>query len=84
MKRLDGFVKDLKDNTGEDLICTLMLDEIYIKKEVYWDQSKFEYAGYPTYESVTQKDAKKSKKKSEWTRKDKRTKKLRRDGEQQQ
>lgn len=51
MKRLARFVKDLKDSTGEQLICTLMLDEMHIRKQVYWDQNKFEYTGYPTYPS---------------------------------
>lgn len=51
MKRLVGFVNDLKDSKGEELICTLMFDEMFIKKQVYWDQSKFEYVGYPTYKS---------------------------------
>lgn len=32
MKRLSGFAQDLKKSTGERLICTLMLDEMYIKK----------------------------------------------------
>ena len=51
MKRLTGFVKDLKDTSGEQLICTVILDEMYIKKELYWDFNKFEYGGYPTYEN---------------------------------
>lgn len=51
MNRLRGFVKDLKGATGEELICTFILDEMYVKKQVYWDQNKFEYAGYPTYGS---------------------------------
>lgn len=49
MKRLRCFVNDLKKSTGEQLICTLMLDEMYIRKQIYWDQSRYEYTGYPTY-----------------------------------
>lgn len=49
MERLNGFVTELKQSTGEQLICTLMFDEMYIKKQVYWDQSKFKYGGYPTF-----------------------------------
>lgn len=51
LRRLAGFVKELKNSTGEDLICSLIFDEMHIKKQVYWDQSKFEYTGYPTYPS---------------------------------
>lgn len=47
MKRLTGFVDDLKNNTGEPLICALLFDEMYIMKQIYWDSNKFEYAGYP-------------------------------------
>lgn len=49
MERLARFVNDLKKSTGEPLICTLMFDEMYIRKQVFWDQSKFAYVGYPTY-----------------------------------
>lgn len=52
MKRLTGFVNDLREKSGEPLICALLLDEMYIKKQVYWDQNKFEYVGYPTYGNV--------------------------------
>lgn len=50
MKRLARFVDELNAATGENLICTLMFDEMYIRKQVYWDQCKFQYAGYPTFE----------------------------------
>lgn len=53
MKRLSAFVKELKDSTGEDFICTLIFDEMFIKKQVYWDQSKFKYVGYPTFGNNT-------------------------------
>lgn len=56
MKRLAGFVNELKESTGEKLICTLMFDEMYIKKQVYWDPSKFEYVGYPTFECIKPQD----------------------------
>lgn len=51
-KRLAGFVKELQDETGEQLICSVILDEMYIRKQLYWDQSKYEFAGFPTYEYV--------------------------------
>lgn len=41
---------ELKKSTGEEQICTLIFDEMYIKKQVYWDQYKFQYVGYPTFE----------------------------------
>lgn len=49
MKRLSGFVEELKNTTGEQLVCSLLLDEMYIRKQLYWDSSKYEYAGFPTY-----------------------------------
>lgn len=56
MRRLAASVKDLKESTGEDLICTGMLDEMFIMKEIYWDQKNFKYAGYPTYPNNTCKE----------------------------
>lgn len=47
LKRLKHFVDDLP--TGEKLICTLMLDEMYIRKQLYYDQHSYQYLGYPTY-----------------------------------
>lgn len=46
MKRLRDLVNDLK---GEPLVCSLIFDEIYIRKQIFWDTSKSEYAGYTTY-----------------------------------
>lgn len=49
LHRLANFAKDLKDSTGEHPICSLIFDEIYIRKQTYWDQHLLQYVGYPTY-----------------------------------
>lgn len=48
LQRLKKFVDDLQEK-GEELICTLTLDEMYIRKQLYYDQHSFQYVGYPTY-----------------------------------
>lgn len=48
MKRLKTFVDELKQK-GENLTCALMVDEMYIRKQVYYDVHSYEYIGYPTY-----------------------------------
>lgn len=52
LKRLSGFVEDLKNATGEDLITSILIDDMFIMKQIYWDHSKYTYAGFPTYESI--------------------------------
>lgn len=46
MQRLQKFVKDLG---GKPLLCALIFDEIYIRKQVYYDAGKRAYGGYITY-----------------------------------
>lgn len=46
MKRLKGFVQDLK---GEPLVCGLIFDEISIRQQIYFDESKMDYVGGTTY-----------------------------------
>lgn len=48
LKRLNNFTNDLKSK-GEELICSLILDEMYIRKQLYFDQNRHQYMGYPTY-----------------------------------
>lgn len=48
LERLKTFVHELNNN-GESLACALILDEMYIRKQVYWDQTMYQYVGYPTY-----------------------------------
>lgn len=46
LKRLKGFVDDLN---GEQLLCALIFDEMYLRQQVFWDENKFEYAGFTSY-----------------------------------
>lgn len=46
--RLKDFVRNLNEK-GEKLICSLLLDEVYIRKQLYYDQHSYQYIGYPTY-----------------------------------
>lgn len=48
LERLKNFVDEL-ESKGETLICSLIMDEMYIRKQVYWDQTMYQYIGYPTY-----------------------------------
>lgn len=48
LQRLKRFADDLNQK-GETLICSLILDEMYIRKQLYWDQTMYQYIGYPTY-----------------------------------
>lgn len=52
----------MKDSNEGEL--TLMFDEMYIKKQVFWDQSKYKYVGYPTFKSIEAKEGVKPKKRS--------------------
>lgn len=46
---LDRLTKFVEELNGEKLICSLIFDEMYIRKQVYWDPNKYDYVGYPTY-----------------------------------
>lgn len=48
LNRLKEFVDEL-DKKGEKVICSLIFDEMYIRKQVYYDQHTYQYVGYPTY-----------------------------------
>lgn len=52
LKRLKDFVDDA-NGKGEKVICCLMLDEMYIRKQLYYDQHSFEYIGYPTFPPIS-------------------------------
>lgn len=50
-KRLKDFVDELRKK-GESLttlLCSLILDEMYMRKKVYFDPNSFDYIGYPTF-----------------------------------
>lgn len=46
LNKLRGIAKDL---VGDMLLCSLLLDEIHIHKQVYFDNHKGEYVGYISY-----------------------------------
>lgn len=56
LKRLTGFVQELYDKTGEPLISSILIDEMFIKKELYWEQHKYDYGGLITYGSFDTND----------------------------
>lgn len=48
LKRLKEFVDEL-GKKGETVTCSLIFDEMYIRKQVYYDPNSYQYVGYPTY-----------------------------------
>lgn len=51
---------DEKAENGEKLICSVMFDEMSIRKHIQWSNSEHKFIGYYTTESPTEKDDKKS------------------------
>lgn len=49
LSRLRGFVEDMKGDKGERLVCAIIFDEMYLRKQVLWDENKMEYTGFITY-----------------------------------
>lgn len=46
LSRLKGFVEAMK---GERLVCAVIFDEMYIRKQVLWDENTMQYTGFITY-----------------------------------
>lgn len=49
LNRLKGFVDKLKIEKGEQLVCSLIFDEMSIRQQMIWDENKMEYLGFITY-----------------------------------
>lgn len=60
MNRLKGIADKLKEESGEQLLCSLIFDEMNIRQQVLWDENKMKYVGlitYPTYDVSGLRDA---------------------------
>lgn len=46
IKKLKAIADDFHQGTGSQLTCALVFDEMYIRKQVFWTQDKFDFIGY--------------------------------------
>lgn len=49
LKRLKSIATEVKEKTGNPLICCLISDEMYIRKQAIWSNQTQRYNGYVSY-----------------------------------
>lgn len=56
MKKLKQFAKGFEEEHGSQVLCSLVFDEMYIRRQVFWSLQQLEYIGHINYaqESTSQ------------------------------
>lgn len=56
MKKLKQFANGFEEEHGSQVLCSLVFDEMYIRKQVFWSLQQLEYIGHINYaqESTSQ------------------------------
>lgn len=49
LERLKKIANDVRRKSGHQLVCSLIFDEMYIRKQVFWCNQTQQYLGYVTY-----------------------------------
>lgn len=49
MTKLKKIANDYKEKHGHDLVCSLVFDEMNIRKQIYWSLQQLDYVGYVNY-----------------------------------
>lgn len=49
MEKLEKIANDYKEKHGHNLVCSLVFDEMNIRKQIYWSLQQLDYVGYVNY-----------------------------------